>query len=119
MTHPVIGWEVGGRDVERLRRFYQDLFGWKIDMVRCDRGVVTTDGGVSGAIVKSEPRVEIQVRVASLVAALARVADLGGALVSEPEPVKGRGTVAHVRDPDGNMIGLLRLDEHPIGKEIP
>jgi predicted enzyme related to lactoylglutathione lyase len=117
MTHPVVGWEIRGRDVERLRRFYEDLFGWKVDMVRCDRGVVEADGGVPGAIVKSEPGVGIQVRVASLLAAVARVAELGGTAVTDTEPVKGRGSIAEVRDPEGNLIGLLRLDEHRVGED--
>ena len=51
------------------------------------------------------------VRVASLVAALDRVAELGGTCTADPTRVKGVGTVAHVRDPAGNVIGLLRMDE--------
>jgi uncharacterized protein len=111
MTHPVVGFEIGGRDVEGLRRFYQDLFGWKIDMVRCDRGVVDTGEGLPGEVVGFTPGVSVVVRVASLVAALDRVAELGGTCTADPTPVKGVGTVAHVRDPAGNVIGLLRMDE--------
>jgi predicted enzyme related to lactoylglutathione lyase len=117
MTHPVVGWEIRGRDVERLRRFYEDLFGWKVDMARCDRGIVEVDGGVPGAIVKSDPGVVIQVRVSSLLAALARVAEFGGTAVTDPEPDKGRGSVAEVRDPQGNLIELLRLDERRVGED--
>ncbi len=30
MDHTVVHFEVPGDDVEKLRKFYSDLFGWKI-----------------------------------------------------------------------------------------
>lgn len=29
MSHAVVHFEVAGRDLEKLQRFYSDLFGWK------------------------------------------------------------------------------------------
>jgi len=113
MTHPVVGFEIGGHDADRLERFYADLFGWKVDPVRCDYGTVDAGDGIPGGIVQTRPgthRVMLYVRVASLVAALDRVAELGGECVTPPTPLPGVGTYAHVRDPEGNLVGLLRLD---------
>ena len=31
MTRPVVHFEIYGKDSERLKAFYTELFGWKID----------------------------------------------------------------------------------------
>src|SRR2546423_1386893 len=33
MTHPVVHFEVSGRDLDKLQKFYGDLFGWKAQKV--------------------------------------------------------------------------------------
>jgi len=113
MSHPVVHWEIGGHDAERLERFYADLFGWKVGP-ETSLGIDMDPGEPpDGTVVRTAagPHVMFYVRVASLVAALDRVAELGGTCVLEPTYRRGVGTYAQVRDPEGNVIGLLRLDE--------
>lgn len=69
-----------------------------------------------GSIVRTAPgdhHLTFYVRVASLLPALDRVSQLGGTCLTPPTPLKGVGTYARVRDSGGNVIGLLRVDEHP------
>ena len=111
MTHPVVHWEIGGRDAERLRAFYVDLFGWKIDAQSPEYGLVETGDGVGGGIMRTPdgmpPYVTIYVQVLDLDAALRRVAELGGRQVKGPTPIANVGAFALFQDPEGNLIGLL------------
>ena len=115
MTHPVVHWEIGGRDVETLHRFYGDLFGWKIDPINPEYGLVETGDGIGGGIMQSRPgappHVTIYVEVENLESTLARVAELGGKPVTGPMPIENVGAFALFQDPDGNLIGLLRPEE--------
>jgi hypothetical protein len=115
MTHPVVHWEIGGRDVDALRRFYGDLFGWKIDPVDPEYGLVETGDGMGGGIMRSRPgvppHVTIYVEVDDIRSALDRVDELGGIPLSGPLPIENVGDFGLVRDPEGNIIGLLRTEE--------
>jgi len=111
MTYPVVHWEIGGRDARRLRAFYTDLFGWKVDEQDPEYGLVETGDGVGGGIMRTPgempPYVTIYVQVPDLDAALRRVAELGGRQVKEPTPIANVGAFALFQDPEGNLIGLL------------
>ncbi|MEV4624204.1 VOC family protein [Asanoa sp. NPDC049573] len=118
MTHPVVHFEIGGRDTERLEHFYADLFGWKVSPETSWGRDLDPGDTPDGTVVRTPPHVTIYVRVASIVAALDRVAELGGTCVTPPTYHRGVGTYAHVRDPEGNLVGLLRPDE-PTPAEQP
>jgi predicted enzyme related to lactoylglutathione lyase len=111
MAHPVIHWEIGGRDTERLREFYTDLFGWEIDRRDPEYSLISTGEGVGGAIMRTREdmpaHVTIYVRVQDLDQALRRAAALGGKQLVGPTPIPGVGGFALFADPEGNAIGLL------------
>lgn len=51
MKNPVVWFEVVGKDGAKLRKFYTDLFGWKIDGATddMDYGLVPAGtGGIGG-----------------------------------------------------------------------
>ena len=50
MKNPVVWFEVVGMDGDKLRRFYSDLFGWKIDGATgdMDYGLVAAGNGDGG-----------------------------------------------------------------------
>jgi predicted enzyme related to lactoylglutathione lyase len=114
MSHPVVHWEIGGRDPERLQAFYADLFGWKIDSKNPEYGLVETGDGIGGGIMRNPAgaptHVTVYVQVDSLEAALDRVAELGGEALAGPTPIENVGAFALFRDPEGNIIGLLRME---------
>lgn len=111
MTHPVVHWEIGGQDAKRLRAFYAEMFGWRIDEQDPEYGLVETGDGVGGGIMQTPPDmppyVTIYVQVPDLDAALRRAAELGGRPVKEPTPIENVGAFALFQDPEGNLIGLL------------
>jgi uncharacterized protein len=117
VTHPVVHWEIGGRDPDRLQRFYGDLFGWKVDQFNSDYGLVETGDGMGGAIMRSPsgtpPHVTIYVQVDELRSTLDRVHDLGGAALVDPTPIANVGSFALFRDPEGNIVGLLKPAQLP------
>ena len=55
MPHPVIWFEVIGKDAAALSSFYSDLFDWKVDPVPNDYFMVTTEGDMASGGVGSRP----------------------------------------------------------------
>lgn len=116
MAAPVVHFEVVGKDGKRLQDFYASLFGWKIDannpmnygMVEAEKGnpVSGIGGGIYGQS-DAEPRVTFYVQVPDLQEALRKAESLGGKTVGTWE-VPGGPTIAQFRDPEGNVIGLIK-----------
>lgn len=119
MGHPVVHFEVIGRDPARLRDYCGDLFGWAFDtsgpvapsiseaggygFTQPDTGI---PGGVGGGAAQA-PHVLFYVGVPDVAAALERAERLGGRRTLDPERAPGRDlVVAQFTDPEGNLIGL-------------
>jgi uncharacterized protein len=114
-VRPVVHFEIRGREPERLRAFYAELFDWKIEaregvpIAFIGPGEGGPAQGVGGAIVPSDaPGVSIYVQVADLTEALRKAEQLGGTAVLQPLDVPGGPTIAQARDPEGNLIGLVQ-----------
>lgn len=119
MSHPVVHWEIAGRDAEALREFYSKAFGWTM----ADAGPAYTlvepvNGGLAGGIMQSPagtpPYVTIYVRVDDLEATLTEIGQLGGKAVVPPTRIDDTMSFAMFADPEGSLIGLLR-QTGPIG----
>jgi predicted enzyme related to lactoylglutathione lyase len=111
MRGPVIHWEIGARDAMKVRHFYAELFGWRIEGAP-DYGLVAPeDGGIGGGIMQMEPgvppRVMIYVGVDDLDRAVARAHELGAQTLVPPTAITGIGAFAVVADPEGNPVGLM------------
>ena len=116
MASTVAYFEITSTDAPRAQRFYADLFGWTItpDPDMAGYGMVDTGGG-EGAVVggigpsqaPGDEGVRVYVRVDDLQQHLETAQRLGATTVLEPmELPGGYGTIAVVRDPDGNALGL-------------
>jgi predicted enzyme related to lactoylglutathione lyase len=116
MGSPVVHFEIGGADGARSRTFYAELFGWSVATESHGYGVVSTGSrdGIGGGIMQAPegvpPWVTVYVEVDDLDKSLARAEELGGQKIMGPAPVGEMGEVAMFADPDGNPIGLLRLN---------
>jgi Predicted enzyme related to lactoylglutathione lyase len=56
MTHPVLHFEVSGKNLDSLQAFYGELFGWKTQKIPGDMPyamVEKEDGGIGGGIGQS------------------------------------------------------------------
>jgi predicted enzyme related to lactoylglutathione lyase len=112
MANPVVHWEIGGRDVDALAVFYQQLFGWEATGFDADYRLVNLAEGIGGGLMRCHDDmpnyVTIYVAVDDLDAILARVRDLGGTPLVPPTPIPGVGAFALFQDPEGNTIGIIR-----------
>jgi uncharacterized protein len=121
---PVTWFEILGADAARTRRFYVELFGWKLDHpAHPDYAVVDTGagrgiwGGVGGGV---ESRWAIvYVGVADVDQTLSMAEKLGGSCVSAPGAAALKNaaraalygsaedmSIGWIRDPAGSVVGL-------------
>jgi predicted enzyme related to lactoylglutathione lyase len=100
-------------DVGASARFYAEVFGWSIRT--SSHGATSFDDGdgvVSGAWVTGrppsrEPGLLVWLRVEDVAAALDRVVQAGGEVVSALEAQKPVEAIATFRDPAGNVLGVF------------
>ncbi len=123
MGQPVVHFEIIGREPDRLRRYYAELFGWAYEVgdtvseavseaghygfvdAHTLGGAAPVNGGVGGGD-RFEPRVLFYVGVDDVEAALARAEALGGRRELGPDGVPGTLVVGRFSDPEGNLIGV-------------
>jgi len=116
MGNPVAWFEIVGKDGEKLRSFYRDLFEWQIDSSDSgmDYGLVPAQPkGIGGGIGRSADggmgHVTVYVEVDDPAGYLAKVEKLGGTTVVPPTEIPGFGlTFAFFADPEGHVVGLSR-----------
>jgi predicted enzyme related to lactoylglutathione lyase len=113
MANPVVHWEIGGRDLDTLQDFYAKAFGWTIrEGGDGYRMVDPADGGLGGGLMQASqhmpPYVTVYVQVDDLESALERIGELGGVPLVPPTPIGDEMSFALFRDPEGNIVGLLR-----------
>ena len=115
MKHPVVYFEIGCRDGDATRTFFQELFGWDISAERPAMQIAT--GGppmeaLNGHIVELAPEwgpyVTIYVQVEDLESCLKRAEELGGKTLVSPQTLPGGDGFAWMAAPEGNIIGLWR-----------
>ena len=112
MGNPVVHFEVGSADHQRLVAFYGALFGWALREVSDWYTLIDTRGGagLNGGVGRSntgEPWATFYVEVDDLQATLKRAEALGGRTVLEVTELPGMG-FAMFDDPDGLLVGLVR-----------
>lgn len=122
----VVHFEIHAADPERAAAFYRQLFGWEITswegpveywMVRTgapdqpgiDGGLMRRRGSgpVDGQAVNSYV---CTVDVSDLDGTLRRVTDLGGTVAVAKMPIPSVGWIAYVKDPEGNLVGVMQAD---------
>ena len=120
MGHPVVHFEVIGRDGDALRSYYSDLFEWQFDTSNpMEYGVVdrndnlTSEGvGIGGGVATGPDgyggHVTFYVQVPDVEATLARAEELGGTRTMGPETVMGTMVLGMLTDPEGHLIGLIQ-----------
>jgi predicted enzyme related to lactoylglutathione lyase len=120
MGQPVVHFEVIGKDADRLRGYYSDLFGWEIDASNPMKyGVVQREGNLSadgagiGGGVGAGPEgypghVTFYVEVPDVEASLAKAERLGGTRVMGPDKVMEGVEIGLFNDPEGHMVGVVK-----------
>ena len=121
MGLPVVHFEVIGKDGEKLRGYYAELFDWNIDASNpMNYGVIqreenlTDEGiGIGGGVGVGpdgyDGHLTFYVQVPDVEAALAKAEELGGTRVMGPDEVPGgRMILGMFNDPEGHMVGLIQ-----------
>ncbi len=117
----VVHFEIPADDMARAKKFYQDIFGWKlIDYPQMDYTIVQTvavdkdnmpleTGVINGGITKRIPTEKnpvIIIDVPSIDDYAKKIAKAGGKVVVPRQEVMGMGLYARFADTEGNVIGI-------------
>jgi predicted enzyme related to lactoylglutathione lyase len=135
--NPVVHFEMGYNDRERMVKFYESTFGWKTQSMGPDMGnyvvahtaetgedgMVETKGAINGGFYQKSddplsqaPSVVISVQ--DIKAAMKAVIEAGGKILGgkdqdgnhtmEPQMIPGVGLWISVQDTEGNRFSLLQ-----------
>jgi uncharacterized protein len=120
MGQPVVHFEIIGKDGDKLKSYYSELFGWEIDSDnQMGYGVVQRDGntnddgagiggGVAGGPEGYDGHVTFYIEVPDVEAALAKAESLGGSRVMGPDEVMEGLVIGLFNDPEGHQIGVVK-----------
>lgn len=123
---PVVHFELPCNDRQRIARFFETAFGWKMQMLGPEMGnyvVVTTAetdanpkgmrGAIGGGFFTRTPDMPAQfpgivVGVKDIRASMKKVADAGGQVLGEPMDIPGVGAYVAFLDTEGNRSSMLQ-----------
>jgi len=113
MGNPVVSFEIGAKDINKVRSFFSDLFGWKIsDNPHYNEVNTGGKGGIHGGIHPVDSNqpgyVTFYVEVDDLKAYLEKAEKLGGKTVVPPVTIPDGDSFAVFADPEGHNIGLYK-----------
>jgi predicted enzyme related to lactoylglutathione lyase len=124
----VVHFEIHAMDLNRLQKFYEDVFGWSITDMGPQMGnfrVVVTGkdngdsqwNGINGGITprrgegpKNGGPVNAfvcTIEVENIDEALEKIMKAGGTVATDKMEVPGVGFLAYRKDPEGNVFGIL------------
>jgi predicted enzyme related to lactoylglutathione lyase len=115
----IVHFDVPADDIERAKKFYAGLLGWKFESFpEMQYNLITTtavDGtpGVGGGMGKRmdpSQRIMNYFGVPSIEAAMKKVKSLGGSFLTEKMAVPGMGFLVNCMDTEGNLFGLWEED---------
>lgn len=114
----VIHFEIHADDPERGVKFYQTVFGWKINKWNGpeDYWLITTgekdEPGIDGALMRRSPGATTvnTVAVPSVDEFAQKVVASGGKVVMPKDTVPGVGYLVYCADTEGNVFGMIQND---------
>lgn len=123
VDHTIVHFEIPADDIEKLRRFYSRLFGWKIEKmpgpteywgiqtVPVDEKGTPIRAGVNGGMMKKqnpEHKPVNYIAVESIDEYVKKIDALGGKVLVPKMEVPGMGWWAMALDPEGNQFGIFQ-----------
>jgi predicted enzyme related to lactoylglutathione lyase len=128
MDHTIIHFEIPASDVEKLKAFYEQVFGWKIvaaggpieywviQTVPTDENGMLQHPGVNGGMYRRqipENKPINYISVESITDFLDKIVKLGGKITQPKQEIPEVGWIAAAEDPEGNQFALLEPLEMP------
>jgi predicted enzyme related to lactoylglutathione lyase len=137
MSNPVVHFEMGYNDRERMKKFYSDAFGWKMQQMgdemgnyvvaqtaeTDEKGMVKTPGAINGGFYKKNENPlshapSVVISVEDINEAVKGVEAAGGTILGamnekgentmEPMQIPGVGLWISIMDPEGNRVSMLQ-----------
>jgi predicted enzyme related to lactoylglutathione lyase len=132
--NPVVHFEMPYTDQERLAKFYESAFNWKMNKTGEEMGhyvvahttetdenrMVKTPGTINGGFfkrTKPDQRPSVVIAVDDIREAMKQVAAAGGTVLGgqkpgEPDDIPGIGLYCSINDSEGNKVGMLQPNPH-------
>ena len=134
--NPVVHFEMPAEDRERVAKFYERVFNWRMQMLGPEMGnyviATTTEVGENGRpkqpgsinggfFQKSSDRTDqypsVVIAVDNMNEQIKRILEAGGEVLGEPMAIPGVGLYVSFRDTEKNRVALLQpqssMDVHP------
>lgn len=125
---PVVHFEFPYDDRERIKRFYQQAFGWELQQLGAEMGhyvlAVTgkpggpsrpgaASGSINGGFFERkadwpDQHPSVVIAVQDIRASMQKVKDAGGEVLGEPMAIPGVGDYVSFRDTEANRVGMLQ-----------
>jgi predicted enzyme related to lactoylglutathione lyase len=108
----VVHIEIPAENVQAASKFYQDLFGWKMEHAAEFDYTMWSDGsGYGGGFNKASPetpagQVMVYIHSDDIEADLKKVEELGGTVITPKTEIPGTGWFGQFKDPTGNLLAL-------------
>ncbi|MDD1674516.1 MAG: VOC family protein [Methanomicrobiales archaeon] len=111
----IVHFDVPAEDIERAKKFYSALLGWKFESYpEMQYNLITTTnldgtpavGGGMGKRMDPSQHIVNYFGVPSIDAAVKKVKSLGGTIVTEKMAVPQMGYLVNCMDTEGNAFGL-------------
>ena len=122
VDHTIVHFEIPADNVEKLRKFYTKLFGWKIEKmpgpmeywnietVPVDERGMPVRPGVNGGMMRRENPEQKPINyiaVESVDEYSKKIEALGGKVIVPKQEIPGIGWWALALDPEGNPFGVF------------
>ncbi|MCL2476910.1 VOC family protein [Candidatus Bathycorpusculum sp.] len=122
MDHTIVHFEIPASNMEKIKRFYEDVFGWKIiqaggpieywiiQTVPTDNKGMTLRPGINGGMYKRQTPEGKPINyysVESITDFLEKIVKLGGRVTQPKQEVPEVGWIAAAEDPEGNAFALI------------
>lgn len=138
--NPVVHFEMGYFDRERMKKFYESAFGWKMQQYgeemgnyvvaqtteTDEKGMIERPGAINGGFYgktddESSYAPSVVISVPDIKAAIEAVTENGGTILGgmsasgehtmEPTMIPGVGLWISIKDTEGNRVSLMQPDE--------
>ncbi len=106
MPAQIVYFDIAGPGSTKLDSFYGSVFGWSSDAMGRVDGV-----GLAGGLRQDPADKVLYLGVPDVTAALKAVEAAGGAIVAPRFEVKGVVVLGLFKDPAGNTMGLVELED--------
>jgi hypothetical protein len=127
VDHTVVHFEIPAKDPQKLRKFYSEVFGWKIEKgseemsggmeywligtVPVNEKMTPIRPGINGGMYKKTDKNMRPVNYISVESAdefVEKIKKLGGKIIVPKQEVPQVGWTVIAEDPEGNQIAILQ-----------